>query len=118
MRPSKALAGPAGRTGCSVLIDELKYSILVSLPRQQVGDDLVDLVLGQGQVRHAAGLAVGGSQLGCFGVHRLLLGRVADPLAQVDVVQALPGDALQVELPELLRLGVPDAIAARLVEEV
>src|SRR4051794_10481041 len=32
---------------------------LLSVAGQQVGDDLVDLVLGQGEVRHAAGLAVG-----------------------------------------------------------
>ena len=57
--------------------------------------------------------SVAASSVG-VGVHRLLLGRVAQPLAQVDLVQALRRDALEVELrrtpparPPTPRRGTP-----------
>ena len=55
--------------------------------------------------------SVGPSSVG-VGVHRLLRRRVAEPLAQVDLVEALRRDTLQVELAELLGRGVPHPVAA------
>src|SRR5262245_59959989 len=42
---------------------------LLSVPGQQVRHDLVDMVLGQRQVGHPAGLAVGRREIVGFGVH-------------------------------------------------
>src|SRR5262245_47548624 len=89
-----------------------------SLPLQEVCDQLVDLVLGQPQVGHAAELTVGRLQFVGVGVHRLLARCVPQPLTQIDLVEALGRDALQVGGTEVLRGCLPHVLAAVVGEQV
>ena len=61
--------------------------------------------------------SVGPSSVG-IGVHRLLRRRVAQPLAQVDLVEALRRHPLEVARAELLRRRVPHLVAALRREQV
>ena len=70
-------------------------SATVSVQGRQVGDELVDLRLGQAEVRHAAVLAVDG-QLGRVDVHRYERRRVAEPRRELRRVEALGRRALEV----------------------